>query len=96
MFLSWINLVPIFFITPPGVVCWSGWGGTRLFHLECPFPGLSVCGLSCYPMIGMSVVLKFYNLQYECSTVCLAVLSGFVFRVCHGSLFVDFYRGIVS
>ena len=79
----------VFYYAPWGCVL-IGLGGTRLFCLECPFPSLSVCGLSCCPIMGMGVVLKFCNLQYGCSTVCLAVFSGFVFRIVVISHFVDF------
>ena len=79
----------VFYYAPWGCVL-IGLGGTRLFCLECPFPSLSVCGLSYCPIMGMGVVLKFCNLQYGCSTVCLAVFSGFVFRIVVISHFVDF------
>ena len=42
------------------------------------------------------MVLKFDNLRYEGSTCFVGLLSGFVFRVCHGSLFCRFYRGMMS
>ena len=85
----------VFYYAPWGCVL-IGLGGTRLFCLECPFPSLSVCGLSCCPIMGMGVVLKFCNLQYGCSTVCLAVFSGFVFRIVVISHFCRFYRGLRS
>ena len=96
MFLSWINLLPVFFITPPGICLLIGLGGTRLFRLECPFPSLSVCGLSCYPVIGMSVVLKFDNLQYEGSTCLLACYPDLSSAFVMGRCGCRFYRGMMS
>ena len=54
-----------------------------------------MCGSSCYPVIGMSVVLKFDNLQYEGSTMCWLVIRGCLPH-CHKSLFCRFYRGVMS